>query len=140
MLYHLTGELRATKINLLDSNGEPRAFRGVPIKSKFTLTSELSSSLRRTLGRPRAFQGEPARCFIPRHGLRFESDTTVDALICLECHLAYFYRDEQEIRYALSPGVLPVLLTLFNSAEPASRGLSQAEILDAASRADEYRI
>ena len=139
-LYHLTGALGPSKVNLVDSDGEFRSFRTVPIISKVQLTAELGNSLRATFGRPRTYEGEPMRCFIPRHGLHFEGESTVEALVCLECHLIYFWIEEEEVHYALSPEAVDVLNTLFRSVEPASRGLNPTEVLDAAADSHEYRI
>jgi hypothetical protein len=132
-LYHLTGEWGLDERFMSPRTVTLPRFHEVPVLSSVLLTDDLAASLRRTLGRRETYQGEPDRCFIPRHGLRFGSESDADALICLECHLAFFRLNNKEVSYALSPVAVNVLTTLFRSAEPASRGLNPAQILHQAS-------
>jgi hypothetical protein len=129
-LYHLDGGW-GSSVAMADSLIH---FRGVHILSSNLLIADLAASLRRSLSYHSTYEGEPMRCFIPRHGLHFyDPEGAVDALVCLECHLIYFFIGDQELHYALSGTAVSVLTTLFRSAEPASRGLDPAQVLHEAS-------
>lgn len=133
-LHHLTGEWRLSEQTMGRSTRSLPRFRDVPLLSSVVLTTDLAASLRRSLGYHQTYDGEPMRCFIPRHGLCFgNAESGADALICLECHLAYFWIGDRELHYALSGSAVSVLTTLFRSAEPASSGLDPAQILHQAS-------
>jgi hypothetical protein len=131
-LHHLTGEYYGEKLSSPNTIGLPR-FRDVPILSTHVLPDDLAHSLRRTLSSHHTYQGEPARCFIPRHGLQFGGEGGVEALICLECHLAYFWLNGDSVGYALSETAGRLLSTHFRSAEPVSRGLDPVQTLHEAS-------
>jgi hypothetical protein len=131
-LHHLTGEWGFSDAMLGRNSKKLSTFREVPLLSSIVLTPDVAASLRKTLGSHRTYEGEPMRCFIPRHGLQFDGGE-VDALICLECYLAYFWVDGREMHYALSETAVSVLTTIFRSAEPAARGLDPAQILHEAS-------
>ena len=133
-LHHLTGEWRFSEQMMGQTTRTLPRFRDVPLLSSILLTVDLAASLRRSLSYHQTYEGEPMRCFIPRHGLRFgDAESGADALICLECYLAYFWIGDRELHYALSETAVSVLTTLFRSAEPASRGLDPAQVLHEAS-------
>ncbi|MDB6140872.1 MAG: hypothetical protein JWO94_3944 [Verrucomicrobiaceae bacterium] len=132
-LHHLTGEWQFPERFMGQSTRLLPRFRDVPLLSSIVLTPDLAASLRRSLGYHQTYEGEPMRCFTPRHGLRFGNAGEGDALICLECHLAYFWIDDKELHYALSETAVSGLTTLFRSAEPASGGLDPVQVLHEAS-------
>jgi hypothetical protein len=56
-----------------------------------------------------SFDGYPAKCFWPRHGLRItQADKTIDYVICFECNQVKIFRgDEEEVlTTAASPQTL----------------------------------
>ena len=133
-MHHLTGEWGFSEQMMAQSTRSLPTFRDVPLLSTIVLTADLAASLRRTLSYRQTYEGEPMRCFIPRHGLHFgDAGSGADALICLECYLAYFWIGDRELHYALSETAVSVLTTLFRSAEPAARGLDPAQVLHEAS-------
>jgi hypothetical protein len=133
-LHHLTGQWGWSERFMSPRTIALPRFREVPILSTLSLTDDLAASLLRTLSYHRTYDGEPMRCFFPRHGLHFgDAESGADALICLECYLAYFWIGDQELHFALSETAASVLTTLFRSAEPASRGLDPAQVLHEAS-------
>lgn len=118
-LYHLTGEWGFSERMLAPSTRSLPRFRDVPLLSSIVLDVDLASSLRTLLSCHETYEGEPMRCFIPRHGLRFgHAGSGANALICLECRLAYFWIGERELHYALSESAVSDLTTLFRSAGP----------------------
>lgn len=93
-LYSLAPE--ATPREKLD---QKKTFHGWLIRSRVDVSGEKKSELLGKLYTAIAEDPAPARCFIPRHGIRAASgDRTVDLIICFECRQMRMYLDGKQVR------------------------------------------
>ena len=75
------------------------------LEAKPVAVGPLSERIRSVLTSPRSFGGDPAECFWPGMGFRFEEDgSAVVVLICLSCSQAYFYREGEQVRTEVLSG------------------------------------
>jgi hypothetical protein len=94
--YHLTGEYQWPTEHL-SASVDFDLFRETPIISESHLDPKVAEKIHGILDSESSYGGEPMRCFIPRHGISFSSESeTVDYLICLECHIIHSWRDGVE--------------------------------------------
>jgi hypothetical protein len=89
-------------------NGEP-PFHGVVVLGKhvFNKDEEIATKLKETLYRAIEKNANPARCFIPHHGVRVKSgEKTLDLVICFTCHYIDIFVDGEKLgpRLTLAPG------------------------------------
>ena len=69
-------------------------FRGYPIVKRVVLRGGEKAKILGKLYTSLAEDAEPARCFLPRHGIRaVKGDRYVDLVICFECRQAVSYVD-----------------------------------------------
>ena len=96
-------------------------FRSAGVLSSMKLASESARRALQLLSNPKMYGGEPMRCFIPRHGLRFVGkESEAEILICLECYWIYFFYGSQRVTASLSEGGRRSLKSLFSDVtEPA---------------------
>ena len=77
--------------------------RSSGIRSRTSFGADAAGEVLAVLRDLTSYGGDGARCFIPRHALRFsDSARTVDVLFCLECHWVYFFYDAKPEVFTLS--------------------------------------
>ena len=91
--------------------------RSAGILARVNLSADAARRVMVALHNPKTYGGEPARCFIPRHGLRFvDHARAADVLFCLECHWVYFFYDVTPVVASLSEPGARWLETFFGKA------------------------
>jgi hypothetical protein len=86
--------LYALKPQSVPLTSRVEAFHGYPILDRVVLRGEEKAKLLGKLYTSIAEDAEPARCFIPRHGIRaVKGDRSVDLVICFECQQVDSYVD-----------------------------------------------
>jgi hypothetical protein len=114
--YLLDGNYTATHT---PAGSTPTAFRSAGIRSRKILSEDFALEAMALLHDPKVYGGEPRRCFIPRHGFRFYSNSAeVDVLICLQCYLVYFFSGFEQGDATLSEGGRSSLDRLFSHIFP----------------------
>ena len=84
------------------------AFRGYPIVTRVVLRGDEKAKVLGKLYTSLAEDAEPARCFLPRHGIRaVKGDRYVDLVICFECRQAISYVDGNKGGAVLSESAQP---------------------------------
>jgi hypothetical protein len=79
--------------------------RSAGILSRTKLAPKPALTVFQLLSNPKMYGGEPMRCFIPRHGLRFSGkEAEAEILICLECFWIYFFYGAERVVASLSEG------------------------------------
>lgn len=92
------------------------ALRSAGIVSRMALAPSQAQEALAILSDLSAYGGMPARCFIPRHGLRFrDARSETDVLICLECYWIYFFSGSKRVMASLSSGGRESLEKFFGS-------------------------
>jgi hypothetical protein len=78
----------------------PKAgFHGYPILGQAMLQGkDLDGAIAEFLNAVKHFDGESARCFNPRHGLRVKSQgATFDIVICFECSIYHVHKGGRQV-------------------------------------------
>jgi len=92
-----------------------QTLRSVGIRKASRLSEEMAGQALALMRNPKTFGGEPARCFIPRHGLKFTCESkSWDILICFECFWVYFFTESQCIKASLSEAGVKALRKIFD--------------------------
>ena len=83
---------------------QKKTFHGYKIRSRVELKDDAKSEALGKLYSAIAEDPPPARCFVPRHGIRAESgNRSVDLVICFECSQLRLYVDgKEQIGHTLS--------------------------------------
>src|SRR5947199_5846779 len=77
---------------------EGEAFHNYPVLGQLDVTSlkdrrEIVNAVKQGIAE---YKGQPAKCFWPRHGIRFtQRGKTIEYLICFECNQLTVYRDRE---------------------------------------------
>ena len=84
--------------------GDKDAWHGAKVLGKTTVKKEEDRKALVAAAKKAVEEGgKPARCFIPRHGIRGTHDgKTVDLVICFECGWVYVYKDGEKVNPSLT--------------------------------------
>jgi hypothetical protein len=130
-LYNLTGEWGMSEQFSSPRTRDLPRFCETPVLTSCELEERFAAHLRTTLSVSEHFEGDPMRCFIPRHGLGFGTAANrLDMLICLECHSLYFWKDSERHFRPLSTHALGQLAMVFSAARIDLIGLTGPQILE----------
>lgn len=128
--YLLSGEHDMGTFSSKATESLPK-FRNTPIFAQRDLPEAFIANATRLLESPNNYGGDAARCFTPRHALKFTSTTReLDILLCFECLWAYFWIDGEKSIHALSEVGVAELRRFFDAAFPEFVGKSSKQILD----------
>src|SRR5262245_37713306 len=78
-------------------------WRGTRIRNRAPVSQASLDSVLAILAARATYGGDPLRCFMPRHGLRFFSEKmATDVVICFECKWIWFFQDRDRVTITLS--------------------------------------